>query len=466
MGTAVGKGVSPAYRRSRAKKKTPKDLISGVIVQLDLDDSRNVVTGSGLSYVHNQADGATVHATQGTDANRPALGTGGLGGHRYATFDGIDDFFELTGMSDASSSYTLFAVCETDATNDRQRLFGFRDADEVMAVTLGLNVGMYDSGWLEGPGASSAPNVLAWRMDSSTTTCDIYRDGLHLCSESFNGIQSWDTPRIGIRSNGVDWGLDGDLYYFVLVNRACTGAEVALVSNWLMAGFGLSASLASIADLGAWWDLDHATVAGGVLTGLTDRALGQTINVVGSPAIVIVGGQDFVRFDGTDDVLWIADAAALDGAAGVSFVMKHANALPNPILGPKMYATKGNSAGSQNGGLTTNGAVGGRFTVQGQGAAALGLGPLAEYTSPAETIAVAFESGAAVRRVDGDGTYASNATAATGVVGPGQLSWGGWDNNAGGHVWLAAYDARAAAYYARPLNEYELKAAHEMLEAA
>jgi len=466
-GIGCGANVAMGGGRQRSVKDLLPDGATSVILQLDLDDPRCVVTGSGLSTVWNQATTPLAHATQGTDANRPALGTGGLGGHRYAIGDGLAKHMALTGLADASSDFTVFAVIDqTSLSFNQQILFSLNNAyDACVTKNVGTNqVGLVDTtAWNDAVAAKTGAQVLTWRIDSTGPDFEVYRDGKLLGSAAYDGTVTCgpNATILSSVSGAPDFWADCDLYYLVVVNRVCTDAETAAINAWLMARFALTASMASIANLGAWWDLDHATQAGGVLTAVTDRALAQAINVVGAPAIVSVGGQDFVRFDGVDDVLWIADAAALDGAAGCTHVLKHANHEALPVNAT--LAQKGRSAVHLNGGIGGHGSAGTRLTAICNSGNDADVGPLVELATPAETIAIAIASGAAVRRVDGDGTYASTVTAQTTTVGAGSLTWGARETGASTFDEYTEVDARAAAYYNRPLNQYELIAAHAML---
>ncbi len=300
---------------------------------------------------------------------------------------------------------------------------------------------------------------VSWRLESGAN-CETYRNGTLLGREPYDSTDRAfnNLTMIGAQNAANDYACDMILTELAIFPTALGVADMALMHAYLSARYALVFSPVFVEGCGAWWDLDNSTQAGGVLLTLTDRALGQTINVVGAPAIVAIGGDDFVRMDGANDVLWITDAAALDGAAGVTHVLKHANTLPNPLAGDHMYVSKGRNGVHWNGGLYALGGLGTRMSVY-TGVTIPNVGPLAEFATPAETIAMAVENGVAVRRIDGDGTYASNATVQVTAVGAGSLSWGAYELNAvptfGGH---AGIDLRFGAYYNRPLNRYGLEA--------
>uniref|UniRef100_A0A6H1ZBD5 Uncharacterized protein n=1 Tax=viral metagenome TaxID=1070528 RepID=A0A6H1ZBD5_9ZZZZ len=471
---AIGIGMGMNYGfggRPQSPKTILPDGDTSVILLHDLDDPRCTVD-VGLDLVWNQATGATVHATQAVAANQPALGVGGLGGHRYATFDGATKWMNLTGLADASHDLTFFAVLtDNDAAggpNERLLMSWTNYGGLQLTNPVNSMVGVMED--------SSAANrivpkltdptrgqCLTWRIDD-LASYEVFRDGKLIGSAVPATTQTiTGTVRLGA-SNWAETNFASvDLYYLVVVNRACTDAETAAINAWLMARFNLVVSPLSVANCCGWWDLDHATQAGGILTALTDRALAGAINIYGSPTIVSVGGQDFVLFDGINDALAIADAAALDGALGYSHVLKHASfaALPANVT----LAQKGRSAVHLNGGIGGHGSAGARFTAVCNSGNDANVGPLAEFTSPAETIAMAIESGVAVRRIDGDGTYASTATAQTTTVGAGSLTWGARETGAGTFDEYSNYAARAGASFARPINRYELEAVRSILEA-
>jgi hypothetical protein len=408
-------------------------------------------------------------ATQGVAADQPAFeAAGGPNGTPCVTFDsGNTEFLDLTGMVDTSNAYTIFAVFDPDTNPNGASLFSSTGTGNRLLVytstgaapgTLGLNDGATRIGMV----CTLTPQILTWRYYASPGL-DFYRDGsiLDASNAHTSNADIAGTTLLGEFSGGGQH-LDGKLAEIIIYNRKLTDTEVAIVHAYLSNRYAIEFSPLSVADCGAWWDLDNATQSGGVLTAVTDRALGQTINVVGSPAVVSVGSQDFVRFDGSDDVLWIADAAALDGAAGNAHAMKHANCESLPVNAT--MAQKGRSAVHLNGGLGGHGSAGTRFTAICNSGNDADVGPLAEFTSPAETIAMAIESGVAVRRVDGDGTYASNATAQTTTVGAGSLTWGARETGASAFDEYIEVDLRAAAYYARPLNQQELEAVRSYLD--
>lgn len=217
-----------------------------------------------------------------------------------------------------------------------------------------------------------------------------------------------------------------------------------------------------VAGLGAWWDLDHSTVGGGILTALVDRGpLGLTLNIEGAPVVVSIGGKDFVRCDETDDVIWAADEAGLDGAAGVTWIVKHANATAFGAI--STLCQKGKAGTHFNGGLHTGGGNP-RWSLSGGSGGQNQAGPLVEFSTPPETIAFAFESGVECRRVDGDGSFSTVATVITGVVGAGHLAWGARQAAVGFNNFRGV-DLRAALFYNRPLPQAELEQAWAFVDA-
>ncbi len=452
---------------SRRRREFQAFDIAGNILWLRADDPRIEVTGLGVSLATDKS-GLGNNGVQGTDLDRPALNpTGWSSGHPTIDFDWANgEFLDFTGLADASNDYTFFvSLNELNGSGGwTEMLFVAISSGFQVATDRTGNVAIFDVTWKTPLTLIPGEQVLAWRLNSSAGTVEIFRDGVLLGVGIYSGTRTISgTVQMGWQA--ASNYLDARVADFIIYNRALLDAEMAQVHGYMLPRYRRAFSPLSVANCGAWWDLDHATITADELIALTDRALGQTINVVGSPAVVSVGGQDFVRFDGSDDVLWIVDAAALDGAAGSTHVLKHANAesLPNNTT----IAQKGRSGAHFNGGLSGELSSGTRFTAAGHSANVADVGPLAEFTSPAETIAQAFEGGVAVRRVDGDGTYASTAVAATTVVGAGALTWGGRDAGAGPTFddWMKV-ELRAGVYYARPINEQELIAVHNFLGAA
>jgi hypothetical protein len=445
---------------------TPKDMMDGCILQLDPDDTGITEGVSGIDFWPDQS-GENNNGVQATDADRPAhLIGGGINGHNAVEFDGANtESLDFT-ITDASTDYTVLCVLDntapTVATN--MCLWDTNATNFAFQPQVTSKVNVLDGVNRAGEAAKLGEQILTWRTDTADTSIEYYRDGVRLAkneaytARAFNGATA-----LGQLLGGAQ-PLYAKISYLLVFNRKLTDAELAIIHTWLASRFAITFDFLSIANCGAWWDLDYSTEAGGVLTGLTDLALGGALTIAGSPAIVTIGGQKFVRMDGVDDVIWMADKAALDGATGCTHVLKHANCESLPVNAN--LAQKGRAALHFNGGLTGQASSGTRFTAAMHSADVVDAGPLAEFTTPAESIACAMESGVAVRRVDGDGTYASTVTAATTQVGAGALSWGA--REAAGPVFdfFMEIDLRRAAYYNRPLNEYELKAAQAYADAA
>jgi len=252
---------------------------------------------------------------------------------------------------------------------------------------------------------------------------------------------------------------NGILSYLLVFNRKLTDAEVARVHEWLAQRFAIRFVATSIANLGADIDVDKATVAGGIITALTDDSgNGHTVSLTGSPTEQTIGARTYARLNGTDQGVWIPDHATLDGADGNTHVLLWANVSASNAN--KTYAQKGKQGVHFNGGFGgDNGGSATRSTMQAHTGADLNAGPAIADGA----VAQAFESGAAVRRVDADGTYATNATAVTRGVGVGALTYGGNDNGVPTFSNLGGYDLGRALYYNRPLNELELRAAQRLL---
>lgn len=465
IGMGIGVGIGTPFARSPGP--SPKHFMPGFVLQLDPDDSGIIEIGLGIDTWPNQVHGGTcVSARQTTNNTRPALLVGGgPNGHNGVEFvAATEEEMDLT-LVDASHDYTVFAVVDHTENANWQTILGTAGPTTLnFHPTDGNKARVYQDDGCTGMFAVEGPHILTFVVDSSGPIASFYRDGELLATNACDATSVFGGGAWLGDSNDGGENLNGVLFYLAVANRVFTAPEIALVHAWLANRFDIAFSPLSVANCGAWWNLDYSTQAAGVLTGLTDLALADTINIVGAPAIVSIGGQDFVRCDGINDVLWIGDKAALDGALGNTHVLKHANTLPNPVAGFHIYCQKGRLGAHWNGGMSSVGSTGARFAAGGNSGNVADGGPLAEFTSPAEAIAQAFESGAAVRRVDGDGTYASTVTAETTTVGVGSLTWGARETGVGAFNQHAGIDLRAAAYYNRPLNQYELQAVRDVLE--
>ena len=246
---------------------TPKDLVSGAILQLDPDDPRLRVEGLGVSFFPNQAGGPD--PVQTTDNDRPSfVAGGGANGHNKVVFDSTNSEDMLFTLEDASTQYTCFAVYDqTLAVSSDQQLFSSAGNNNIYEPVRGGKVAVFDAGAQTGMAAKLGEQIVTWR--AATGKLDFYRDGELLASAAKDLRAMTGTTYLG-SNHHLGGYFGGGLLYFVLFNRALTDTEVDIVNEWLAKRFAITFDwMTSIA--GRKLDLDAAD------PGLTVDGLGVNL---------------------------------------------------------------------------------------------------------------------------------------------------------------------------------------------
>jgi len=411
-------------------------------------------------------------AVQSTEASRFAYSAaGGVGGRPGCSMDGAADFMDLTGLASTSNDYTVFAVVNKVATSFGYLFSTAGTGGQAHAYSsdLGGEVEYVN----DSAGASvlqasmTGEQMLTWRVEG-TADVECWRDGALLAvgsGEAGNNPEIGGTTYLGKNKNGTNWD-EGVYSFFMIVPSKLSDADVAAVHAILLAEYGLAFVAQSIANAGLAWDADDATLSGSDIATLTDTSgNSHTINLVGTVGAVTIGSHQYCRFNGSDNGLQVADHATLDGSTGCTHVLRVANA-SGILSSAATVAQKGRAGTHINGGIgdTALGA-GTRFAALMNSADELDVGPVPSASADTEeSLAMAVDSASAVRRVDPDDTYATNATAATITVGAGSLTYGMQETGAGTYDEWADVDVSAGIYYARDLNQYELEAAKTLLD--
>lgn len=466
--TAAGGGDAPPWWVGLVAYSPLLMLTADVGTWSDAARTTHVLDTADLDTWDNLGS-SSINATD-AGGNKPSwTATGGVsGGPGVVIDDSNTELMEIVGLTNASNDYTVFAVYKQVSLSPvRQALFGSNTAGLRIMADRNDRVDVHDgTSFRDGMMAITGDQLTTWAFDASGGKIRYYRDGPQLQESNYDGTWEWGaTAEIGSYPGSTDYA-DVVLSFFMIVPSLLSDADRNAIHAILLDHFELAFTAQTFADIGLAWDADDATLSGSDIATLTDTSgNGHTINLVGTVPAVTIGSHQYCRFNGSNNGLQIADDATLDGAAGCTHVLRIANA--SGILGTAAtVAQKGRAGTHINGGIgDTAGGGGTRFAALMNSADELDDGPVPSGVADTEeSLAMAIDSAAAIRRVDPDDTYATNATAATITVGVGSLTYGMQETGVGTYDEHADADVSAGLYFARDLNQWELLAAKTLLD--
>ena len=231
------------------------EFTMGLQLHLDAADSAtmfdatsggSLVSANGGVARWQDKSGNARHATQSTSSKRPVRKTNQQNGLDALQLDGANGCFGIS-MSLGASNWTYFFAVRpaTSSSNNNVRyLFDSETGRLIVAQHASgsyNSVGFFDGTWKEVALATTASQVLTYKLDSSGTNARIYRNGVAVGSAASYTQKSIDGA-VGLFSAYDQAGgrADGLVYEVLLYNSALSDANRALVENYLIAKWGIT----------------------------------------------------------------------------------------------------------------------------------------------------------------------------------------------------------------------------------
>jgi hypothetical protein len=246
--------MNPRLLRPRAVGSFDPRSIGTMVAWYDFSDTSTLTLVNGfVSEIRNKS-GTADTLTQGTEEDRPSLGT--LGGRQAGVFDGSNDFLRSTTATPQGSG-TLFAAHGLPSANNRA-LATFSSNISSTVTIFGLQSGasrrMGGQGRFSGSGGQAStvtvasPNTSGVTVFVTASTFDLFSPPTILSNGSTGGGSgttvggNQNNQSIGARNTngvmGAFWDSTvGELLYYQDVLSA---AQVSAVENYLKAKWSAS----------------------------------------------------------------------------------------------------------------------------------------------------------------------------------------------------------------------------------
>jgi hypothetical protein len=307
-----GIGIGIGTWASGGASFTPRRL-TGLILWLDASFG---ITEAGLgvdTWLDRSDEGND--ATQTTDADRPAYTASNANLNSRPSVDFVaasTEFMSLTGMTDASNDYTMFAVVDQTTITGTQALLGSSSTTRALGHESSSVSANDSTAWRAGMAGKTGGQILCQRFDATGTTIEHYRDGALLGSTTYDATWAWAVPMLGNRNGGAEW-LDADVAEVIVYNRLLSDAELAQVHAYLIAKYQQPFDYDSVADLAVAYKSDENTTGDPVSAWASALGTGDDMTQGTAdrrPTLGTIGGREAPLYDGSDDRL------AYSGAAG------------------------------------------------------------------------------------------------------------------------------------------------------
>ena len=255
--TALGSryGIQGALGRSvkrAASGITDPTDITGCLQWLDFSDANYMFTDAGTTKVSSDGDaiyqvndksGNSNHAVQSTLGNRPLYKTGVKNSKSVARFDGNQYWLDLTGLTSAASSYTLFSVFYNNESPDNsgKYLIDSQSGRLIFALHAAAGSSPYTyTGYYDGAWAAIFENTTTkWQIDTwkleSGVGGYVYQDGVLKGNGTYTAKAIGGTTRLGMPYNtSLSSPLIAmDLAEIVLYTSALSDTDRASVETYL-----------------------------------------------------------------------------------------------------------------------------------------------------------------------------------------------------------------------------------------
>jgi hypothetical protein len=173
-------------------------------------------------------------------ADQPAFGvTSGVSGTPGVAFNGVNHWMDLSGLTDASNDWTVYAILNHLSTGAIQSVLSHATGPVVHVSPRGstASVSGYDStSWRNTAlAAATGEQYLCWVWDSSGPTLSVSRNGGAPASTAYDGTipMAGATAALGAFHDGTQQWLHGIVSEVIVCNRVLPTEEQALLDMYL-----------------------------------------------------------------------------------------------------------------------------------------------------------------------------------------------------------------------------------------
>ena len=213
----------------------------------DATSGGSLVGANGSVARWQDKSGNGIHCTQSTSGYRAVRKIAQQNGFDALLFDGVDDRFFLS-PSFSAGNWTFFFACKP-ATSSRgaggRYIFDTQTGRILLAqhdaVTVPYSsVSSYVTAWNEHAVSTTANQVLCWRLNSTGTAGQVYRNGTQIGSDfSYSQRAIGGNTAIGGDYSGGDAMIDGYLYEVLVYNTALSDTNMGIVNSYLQTKWGI-----------------------------------------------------------------------------------------------------------------------------------------------------------------------------------------------------------------------------------
>lgn len=216
----------------------------------DLTPQNSPTQAAGINYYAGQVSywmdrsGSGNHASQTTLAKRPSYISAGQNGKPVLSFDGVDDFLALTSaLSVNASDYTIFFVYSpTNMSGTLEYLLGASEQHICHLTNTSGKVGLYNDGaFIDVANAVSGYQVLAYSLNSTDTSGQLFRNGIQIGSDFAYVADDFPSPTHLMANNaGTGYFTEGEIAEIVVYPRALSETQRKAVEYIFKNKWGIS----------------------------------------------------------------------------------------------------------------------------------------------------------------------------------------------------------------------------------
>lgn len=227
--------------KAAASAWTPAGL-SGLAAWYDASDASTITdAGGGAVSAWNDKSGNARHLTQGTPAARPITGSVAIGASNALSFDGVDDFMALPGLSFTADTITV-AMVASNAAASRSGFHGGAATNQpglYQKVSGGTSFGVEPQTEYQFTMADSSPGRLLILSHGPNQFVRVNGVALSTSPGAPASVVGKAITGVG-RLMRTNIYLTGAIGEFLVIDRVPDAAEIANLESYLMTKWGLS----------------------------------------------------------------------------------------------------------------------------------------------------------------------------------------------------------------------------------
>lgn len=222
--------------------------IAGLQLWLDASDAStlydatsggSLVAADGSVARWEDKSGNSYHATQSNAARQPQRKTSIQNGLDVLRLD--QDALSLS-LSLSANNWTFFVAAKPGSNTANSRYYLDSQTGRLIFAQLGntsSNIGWYDGTWRTIAAATTAAQVLTYRLSSSENGA-IFRNGSSLGTAAYTQKAIGGGVHVLSDYDGGGGFADGDVYEMILYEGALSTGDREAVENYLMTKWGIS----------------------------------------------------------------------------------------------------------------------------------------------------------------------------------------------------------------------------------